>query len=295
MIRMSHLLHLILVGGLSGAGKSTVLHVLEDEGYYCVDNPPVVILPALVNVLQQVNKTTHAAVTVDLRNPSNIGAMNTVMDTLRKQGNVNLYVLIVHANEEVLLQRFSETRRRHPLVSETVTLTEAIAQERMTLSKLFSDGHQIDTSHLLPSTLRRFILDFISHLGPEAELTLLFESFAFKQGLPIDADLVFDVRCLPNPHYESRLRQLTGLDSEVAAYFNQYPQVTDMLLDIRDFLMRWLDAYTQGGRAYLTIALGCTGGQHRSVFLSEQLASYFHDRARVLVRHRSLSKLQPTA
>jgi UPF0042 nucleotide-binding protein len=198
-----------------------------------------------------------------------------------------LRFVFLDARDEVLIQRFSETRRRHPLAEGDLTLEEAIAREREALEMLASLGHHIDTSNLRPNALRASIKDFIT-LEAGSGITLLFESFGFKHGIPLDADLVFDVRCLPNPHYDPLLRPLTGRDKEVIAFLQAQPEVARMEGDLRRFITDWLPAYVRDNRSYLTVGIGCTGGQHRSVYLAEKLAAHFRASARVLVRHRSL-------
>jgi RNase adapter protein RapZ len=202
-------------------------------------------------------------------------------------GNIDLRFIFLDARDEVLIQRFSETRRRHPLAVGDTTLAEAIASEREALAVLGDLGHHIDTSNLRPNGLRTFVKDFVD-LSDGAGLTLLFESFGFKHGLPLDADLVFDVRCLPNPHYDPLLRPQTGLDRDVIAFLDADENVRRMVHEIGDFLRSWLPAYVRDNRSYLTVALGCTGGQHRSVYIAERLAERFRSTVRVLVRHRTL-------
>ena len=200
---------------------------------------------------------------------------------------VGLSFVFLDARDEVLIQRFSETRRRHPLAEGDVTLEEAIGREREALEMLASMGHHIDTSNLRPNALRASIKDFIS-LDEGSGITLLFESFGFKHGIPLDADLVFDVRCLPNPHYDPLLRPLTGRHAEVIRFLEAQPEVARMEADLCRFIGDWLPAYVRDNRSYLTVGIGCTGGQHRSVYLAEKLAAHFRASARVLVRHRSL-------
>lgn len=281
-------MQLILISGLSGSGKSIVLNVLEDAAYYCVDNLPAALLPQLVEELRAEGQE-RVAVAMDMRGGASVTArLPGQLRRLRDSGIVDMRFIFLDARDEVLIQRFSETRRRHPLAVGDTTLAEAIACEREALSELASLGHHIDTSNLRPNALRGFVKDFIQ-IEDSAGLTLMFESFGFKNGLPMDADLVFDVRCLPNPHYDPLLRPLTGLDAPVIDFLNAQPEVRIMLEDIGRFLHEWLPAYIRDNRSYLTVALGCTGGQHRSVYFAERLAMRFRGTVRVLVRHRSLA------
>ncbi|WP_310450843.1 RNase adapter RapZ [Sulfuritalea sp.] len=278
-------MQVVLISGLSGSGKSIALNVLEDAGYYCVDNLPAPLLSDLVEHLR-LEGHRMAAVAVDMRGGSSIAALPPQLRKLESEG-VTLRFVFLDARDDVLIQRFSETRRRHPLATDDVTLGEAIAREREALEMLASLGHHIDTSNLRPNALRACVKEFAA-LDERAGLTLLFQSFGFKNGIPLDADLVFDVRCLPNPHYDPALRPLTGRDIEVIRFLDAQPEVARMEADLRRFIGDWLPAYIRDNRSYLTVGIGCTGGQHRSVYLAERLAAHFRDSARVLVRHRSL-------
>jgi len=286
---MLHAMHLVLISGLSGSGKTIALNVLEDARYYCVDNLPSQLLQQLVGQLDQ-QGYRKVAVAIDIRGGESIAMLPQQLDALRAR-DLDLRFLFLDAKNETLLKRFSETRRRHPLASEERTLQEAIAEERVRLEGLVSLGHHIDTSDVRPNTLRDWVRQFIAvdnGTPREAGLTLLFQSFGFKHGIPLDADLVFDVRCLPNPHYDMALRPLTGRDADVVAFLEAEPEVLSMREDIARFVSTWLPAYIRDNRSYLTVAIGCTGGQHRSVYLAEWFAREFADRARVLVRHREL-------
>ncbi len=278
-------MQVVLISGLSGSGKSIALNVLEDAGYYCVDNLPAPLLSDLVSHLR-LEGHMQVAVAVDMRGGSSIAALPPQLRKLESEG-ITLRFLFLDARDDVLIQRFSETRRRHPLAGDDVTLAEAIAGEREALETLASLGHHIDTSNLRPNALRASIKEFAA-LDERRGLTLLFESFGFKHGIPLDADLVFDVRCLPNPHYDPALRPLTGRDAEVIRFLEAQPEVARMEADLRRFIGDWLPAYVRDNRSYLTVGIGCTGGQHRSVYLAERLAAHFGESARVLVRHRSL-------
>jgi UPF0042 nucleotide-binding protein len=283
---MLRTMQLILISGLSGSGKSIVLNTLEDSGFFCVDNLPLPLLPQLVEQLGR-DGNARAAVAMDMRGGTDVAALlPQQLRDLRAAGNIDLRFIFLDARDDILIQRFSETRRRHPLAGNETTLAEAIARERDALEVLAGLGHHIDTSDLRPNALRAFVKDFVQD-GDGAGL-LMFESFGFKHGLPMDADLVFDVRCLPNPHYDPALRPQTGLDADVIAFLGADAEVRRMIDDVGNFVDRWLPAYVRDNRSYLTVAIGCTGGQHRSVYIAEQLAARFRSSVRVLVRHRSL-------
>jgi UPF0042 nucleotide-binding protein len=277
---------LVLISGLSGSGKSVALHLLEDAGYYCVDNLPVSMLTVLVGMLND-EGIVKVAVAVDARSGQGIDLLPEKLKKLAA-GGIDPIFLFLHANEETLLKRYSESRRRHPLATENQSLAEAIRAEREMLEPISTLGHRIDTSGLKPNALREWVRQFIE-AEPGRGLTLMFESFGFKHGLPLDADLVFDVRCLPNPHYDPALRPLTGKDGPVVDFLEAAPEVLRMRDDIGRFIADWLPAYIRDNRNYLTVAIGCTGGQHRSVYLAEWLGRAFSDRARVLIRHRTLA------
>ena len=279
-------MELILISGLSGSGKSVALHLLEDAGYYCVDNLPVVMLTVLVRMLKEEN-IRKVAVAIDARSGDGIGLLPEKLAKLSEEG-VRHAFLFLHSNEETLLKRYSESRRRHPLAGSGKTLAEAIRSERELLEPIASLGHRIDTSGLKANALREWVRQFIE-VEPGQGLTLMFESFGFKHGIPLDADLVFDVRCLPNPHYDPELRPLTGRDQAVINFLEAEADVCEMRDDISRFIAKWLPAYIRDNRNYLTVAIGCTGGQHRSVYIAEWLGREFANRARVLVRHRTLA------
>lgn len=277
-------MQIVLISGLSGSGKSIALNVLEDAGYFVVDNLPAMLLPQLVTHLFG-SGYQRVAVAVDVRSGSSLAALPQQVELLRSMVT-DLRMLFLNARDDTLIARFSETRRRHPLASEDVSLAEAIQAEREALEPIAELGHNIDTSDLHPNTLRSWVKDFLQ-LAPAEGLTLMFQSFGFKYGIPLDADLVFDVRCLPNPYYDVKLRPLTGRDQPVIDFLAGVPEVGRMAEDIRAFVSNWLPNYTRDNRSYLTVAIGCTGGQHRSVYLAEWLAAHFRERVRVLVRHRS--------
>jgi len=277
-------MQVVIISGLSGSGKSVALNVLEDANFYCVDNLPAMLLSATIDFLAQAGYG-RVAITVDARSGLALAELPASVRRLKAIG-VDVRLLFLDAKNETLIKRFSETRRRHPLAGGDATLDEAIAHERELLEEVGELGQRIDTSDLAPNTLRGWIRDVVAI--DRSGMTLAFESFGFKQGIPLDADLVFDVRCLPNPFYDPKLRPLTGLDEEVIRFLDAVPAARGMLADIGDFIARWLPAFVRDNRAYLTVALGCTGGQHRSVWFAEQLARRFRGETPVLVRHRQL-------
>jgi RNase adapter protein RapZ len=277
-------MQLVLVSGLSGSGKSIALNVLEDAGYYCVDNLPATLLLEVVDFLADVGHD-RAAISVDARSAA-LAALPEHIAALRGRG-VDCRVLYLEAGTPTLLRRFSETRRRHPLAGETMPLSEAIEHERSLLARVAALGHRIDTSDLLPRVLQNWIRDLLA-IGPGA-LTLLFESFAYRDGLPLDADWVFDARMLPNPHYDPLLRPLTGRDPAVIDYLARDASAGRWLEDVREMLSRWLPEIVRENRSSVTVAIGCTGGRHRSVYLVERLAEAFRQDWKVLVRHRGLA------
>jgi UPF0042 nucleotide-binding protein len=280
-------MQIVLISGLSGSGKSIALNVLEDASYYVVDNLPAVLLPQLVAHLHGAG-WRRVAVAMDMRSGSSIAALPRQIEALRETVR-DLRFIFLEARDDALIARFSETRRRHPLAVEGVSLEEAIQRERDELAAVAELGHRIDTSDLHPNTLRAWVKDFI-HMAPADGMTVMFESFGFKYGIPLDADLVFDVRCLPNPHYDPGLRPLTGRDQPVIDFLQGEPEVGRMTQDIHDFVARWLPAYLRDNRSYLTVAIGCTGGQHRSVYIAEWLAARFRSQVDVIVRHRSSAR-----
>lgn len=258
--------------------------MLEDSGYYCVDNLPATLL---LEVAQFLGEAGHerVALSVDARSAA-LASLPGHLDTLKSRG-VDCRVLFLEATSAVLLRRFSETRRRHPLAGAGLTLTEAIESERALLAGVSGMGHRIDTSQLQPKALRNWVKDQLG-LGGGA-LAITFESFAFKDGIPLDADWVVDARMLPNPHYVAELKELTGRDAPVVAFLDAQDIVQRFLGDLRGFLARWLPEVARDNRSSLTLAVGCTGGRHRSVYLAERLAQAFRGEWRVLVRHRGLA------
>lgn len=284
----------VLISGISGSGKSVALNALEDAGYFCVDNLPPELLHDFIRLERHYPKR-RLAIAADVRTASSLPMLLPVIDTLRREGTPVLPIFL-DSRTETLVRRFSETRRRHPLSAEEddagegsqsrSALGEAIEREREMLSLLRDASTVIDTSDLRPTQLRAWICQLVG--AAHSSLTLVFESFAFKHGVPRDADLVFDLRVLPNPHYVRELRALTGRDPGVIEFLKAQPEVAEMLAQIEGFLARWLPAYEQDQRSYLTVAIGCTGGQHRSVYSAEQLAARFRERIPTLIRHREL-------
>ncbi|BEP58176.1 RNase adapter RapZ [Variovorax sp. V35] len=286
-------LDLVLITGMSGSGKSVALHALEDAGYYCVDNLPPELLTAFI-ALQHEQQATRVAIAMDVRSGVSLPIVPQQLEALRADG-VSLRSLFLDATTDALLRRYSETRRRHPLSRQESrtdvpeqhrVLVQAIELERELLADLRDGADVIDTSLIRPAQLQSYIKGLIS--APQNALTLVFESFAFKRGVPLDADYVFDVRMLPNPHYVPALRALTGRDEPVIEWLREHDDVARMFDDIEQFLTHWLDALARDHRSYVTVAIGCTGGQHRSVFLVEQLARAFGARWGALKRHREL-------
>ncbi|HEU0282887.1 MAG TPA: RNase adapter RapZ [Gallionella sp.] len=278
-------MQLFLISGLSGSGKSVALRMLEDSGYYCVDNLPAGLLFSLMDNLRQ-SGNARVAVSIDVRSGGSVRQLPLHIGQLKQRG-VDVHLLFLDAQTDTLVKRFSETRRRHPLSDDRLTLPECIQRERELLAEIGNIGHRIDTSELGSNALRAWIKDFI-HVD-RARLTLLFQSFGFKNGIPLDADFVFDIRCLPNPHYDPVLRPFSGRDAAVIEFLECIPNVQKMHDDIRVFIENWLPCFVADNRSYLTIAIGCTGGQHRSVYLAEKLARHFEKQQQVLSRHRELT------
>ncbi len=279
-----------LITGISGSGKSVALRAFEDSGYDCIDNLPVPLIEKLVETME-LEQRKQIAIAVDARRGESISQLPALLQKLRAKHEVE--VLFLNADTNTLVQRFSETRRRHPLSNpnESTTLIDVIEKERQMLAPLAEQAQQIDTGHIPAHTLRQWITEHLKE--KPIGLALIFESFAFKKGVPSEADIVFDVRCLPNPHYEPPLRELSGKDKPVAEYLTQFPEVAQMLADIKSYLEKWLPRYLQDGRSYLTVAIGCTGGQHRSVYIVHQLKNYFSEKKEInniyfLERHREL-------
>ena len=286
------MMQLIIISGRSGSGKSTALHVLEDMGFTCIDNLPASLLP---NLVERISPTGdhQCAISIDARNTRSDLELLPRLIQLPSIDKLDHAILYLDADDDILLQRFSETRRRHPLSDHQTDLQAAIIKETQLLKHIIDMATiTVDTSdmgfHDLRDTVRNHIL-----AANSPRMSLQFQSFGFKYGIPRDADLIFDVRCLPNPHWKTELRSFTGNDQPVVDFLAQQPQVNDMYSDIRDFIARWLPSYRANNRSYITVAIGCTGGRHRSVYLSNQLTRYFTEHLTeqvdsVQCRHREL-------
>jgi len=278
-------MQLVIITGLSGSGKSVALKVLEDGAYYTTDNLPAKLLSGMVDFLREAGYA-RVAVSIDARSGDTLSELPRQVRELKARG-VDVRVLFLEAKTETLLKRFSETRRRHPLSAGELTVAECIAREREMLADIGGESHHIDTSDLNPNALRAWIKEFVE--SDHSGLALLFQSFGYKHGIPLDADLVFDVRCLPNPYYDPALRPLTGKHRAVIEFLEADANVKRMHDDISKFIQDWLPCFVADNRSYVTVAIGCTGGEHRSVYFVEKLADHFRATQRVLVRHRELS------
>lgn len=282
-------LEIVLITGMSGSGKSVALHALEDAGYYCVDNLPPELLPAFVS-LEHRHHGNRVAIAMDVRSATSLHQVPQELKRLQRNG-VSVQSIFLDATIDTLVRRFSETRRRHPLSHDDLqqgrrALVQIIELERELLAELREQSHVIDTSTIRASQLQSYVKSLL--VTSRGQMTLVFQSFAFKRGIPMDADYVFDVRMLPNPHYEPSLRDLTGLDEPVADFLRQQPDVSLMQAHIEQFLAHWLEMLDRNHRSYVTVAVGCTGGQHRSVYLVERLAAVLSSRWATLKRHREL-------
>ena len=280
-----------IVSGLSGSGKTIALQALEDIGFYCIDNLPAVLLPHFSGLLADMrsNAIMNVAIGLDVRNRAFLADLPKSLDELRARG-IHYRIIFLEAEDSILVKRFKETRRKHPMLDHETPLIEAIDVEKKLLEPLsFDAALRIDTTRTTPHELRMQVRNF-AHGEDTAGLTLLFESFGYKHGTPLDADFVFDVRCLPTPYWQTDLRQYNGLDEPVVHFLEQYDEVKAMFEEICGFLEKWLPRFEREDRTYLTIAIGCTGGQHRSVYLVRRLAEYFSDKGvKTQVRHRELS------
>ena len=282
-------MEIVLITGMSGSGKSVALHALEDAGYYCVDNlPPELLLPLIT--LEEQHKAVRVAIAMDGRRATSLPLVPAQLAALRTQG-VQIRSLFLDATTDTLVRRYSESRRRHPLSNSDIedqqrALVQAIELERELLAELRDKAHVIDTSFIRSAQLQGYVKTLVSVAANQ--LTLVFQSFAFKRGVPVDADFVFDVRMLPNPHYEPALRALTGKDAPVVEFLETHEEVAQMRDHIAQFLSHWLNHMARDHRSYVTVSIGCTGGQHRSVYLVEELTRLFSQKWLTLKRHREL-------
>ena len=279
-------MQIVLVSGLSGAGKSTALTILEDSGYYCVDNLPLTMIEELAHIYQHYDYT-QIAVGVDTRTSPLLDQFPRSIVALRDRG-FDVRVVYLDANNSCLLTRYSETRRKHPLATPERTVEECINIERDLLADISQLAHRIDTSNLSANSLRKMIKEFV--LADFNQLNIIIQSFGFKYGLPIDSDFVFDVRCLPNPHYDKSIREFNGTQQPIINFLAKEPTVDSMILDIYTMVSRWFDSFSQDNRNYLTIAIGCTGGKHRSVYIAGELSKIIGRNFpyNVITRHRQL-------
>ena len=284
---------LCLISGRSGSGKTTALHVLEDLGFYSVDNLPIALIPNLVSELFQdtLSCPAEVAIGIDARNlPSQLAKFPSIVADLQSRKDLSFEIIFLDASDDTLLKRFSETRRKHPVSDANISLTEAISEERSILEPIINEANlTIDTTYLSLHQLRDTIKLRLGGQTKDLGIALLFQSFGFKHGIPVDADLVFDVRCLPNPYWVNRLRGNTGVDQPVINFLEEQSSVKLMLEDLEHFLRTWLPKFEENNRSYMTVAIGCTGGQHRSVYIAEKLGKTFKTLfGNVQIRHRQL-------
>jgi UPF0042 nucleotide-binding protein len=280
-------LHIVVITGMSGAGRSTALRVLEDLGYFCVDNIPPALINRLIDLLGDDRELTHLGLGIDVRTGGFLAGTEEILDDLTKSG-LRTEVIFLESNDETLIRRFSETRRAHPLEKDG-NLMGAIRRERDRLVPLKSRAkHMIDTSGLSVHDLRRNLVGFIDRGSRHAQMVTRIVSFGYKYGLPLNADLLFDLRYLPNPYFVPELRPLTGLDPRVADFVLQSPEAGELLADLESMLVRMLPRYEREGKAYLTVCLGCTGGKHRSVSMAENLAKKLRAKHEIVVEHRDI-------
>ncbi|OUT97899.1 MAG: RNase adaptor protein RapZ [Betaproteobacteria bacterium TMED41] len=286
-------LEIFVVTGMSGSGKSVVLRILEDAGFFCVDNLPISLLDSLLELLSKQNRN-QIAIAIDAREIKSLETLVPKLNSLKKK-ITNLIPIFLNASNEDLIKRYSETRRRHPFSFQTneyseekmaPTLHECIESERLMLKQIENIGMNIDTTGLKPSDLKHRIRELIK-LNPKTSLVII-QSFAYRKGIPADSDLVFDARCLPNPFYETNLKELTGKDNQVEKYFKNQKQVSELVFTILQFLENWLPLYLHKERSYFCISIGCTGGRHRSVFCVENIAKKLKQNWTTSVRHRDL-------
>jgi len=278
-------MEVIIISGLSGSGKSIALNALEDKDFYCIDNLPVTLLS---NISQHLNHEHQdkVAISVDIRS-INIEKLPHVIKEIESL-SIKTRLIYLESSTESIVRRFGETRRRHPLANEKLSLPDTIEKERVMLAPLAEIGYKIDTSNMSVNALKKTLNELIQL--KEDHLALQFSSFGYKFGIPLDADFIFDVRCLPNPHYESDLKDLTGIDKPVADFFQNYKEVDKMYQDINHFVSEWLTAFKNDQRHSLHIAIGCTGGKHRSVYIANKLFTHFSNpKSQVIIRHRDIN------
>ena len=281
-------MEIIIISGRSGAGKSVALRVLEDAGYYCVDNIPLDLLPQLTDILSQ--SQSSVAISLDIRNiPNSANTLEQTLNTLQKYHQ--LKIIFLEADRGTLIRRYSDSRRLHPLSLKDLSLEAAIDEEYRYLEPLIQHANFIiDTTHLSTHTLAERLREFLRG-NSDKELKIVVESFGFKYGIPLDADYVFDVRFLPNPHWDPTLRPMTGLDEPVAEFLNSHTQVNEFIYLTRNYIDTWLPMLEKNNRSYLTIAIGCTGGKHRSVYIAQQLGEYFQAKGKIVqIQHKSLER-----
>ncbi|WP_134079856.1 RNase adapter RapZ [Haemophilus haemolyticus] len=281
-------MEIIIISGRSGAGKSVALRALEDAGYYCVDNIPLDLLPQLTDILSQ--SQSSVAISLDIRNiPNSSNTLEQTLNTLQKYHQ--LKIIFLEADRGTLIRRYSDSRRLHPLSLKDLSLEAAIDEEYRYLEPLIQHANFIiDTTHLSTHTLAERLREFLRG-NSDKELKIVVESFGFKYGIPLDADYVFDVRFLPNPHWDPTLRPMTGLDAPVAEFLNSHTQVNEFIYLTRNYIDTWLPMLEKNNRSYLTIAIGCTGGKHRSVYIAQQLGEYFQAKGKIVqIQHKSLER-----
>ena len=285
-------MEIIIISGRSGAGKSVALRALEDAGYYCVDNIPLDLLPQLTDILSQ--SQSSVAISLDIRNiPNSANTLEQTLNTLQKYHQ--LKIIFLEADRGTLIHRYSDSRRLHPLSLKDLSLEAAIDEEYRYLEPLIQHANFIiDTTHLSTHTLAERLREFLRG-NSDKELKIVVESFGFKYGIPLDADYVFDVRFLPNPHWDPTLRPMTGLDTPVAEFLNSHTQVNEFIYLTRNYIDTWLPMLEKNNRSYLTIAIGCTGGKHRSVYIAQQLGEYFQAKGKIVqIQHKSLERNKKT-
>jgi UPF0042 nucleotide-binding protein len=283
-------MQIIIITGFAGAGKSTALKILEDSGYLCVDNLPPPLLIQLIELYSLASKINKIAVSVDTRSYSLLRQLPNVISNLTSL-NIPVKIIFLDARVDALINRFSETRRKHPLSNDNKTIYDCIKEEQELLSVMASISHRIDTSDLTANQLRAIIKQFVN--ADYSQLNVIFQSFGFKYGLPIDSDFVFDVRCLPNPHYDKSIREFNGTEKPIIEYLDKQAKVKLMIENINQFLKVWLADFSLDNRNYVTVSIGCTGGKHRSVYICEALAALTRELGyKTIIRHRQINQLE---